>query len=136
MCSIRKPFIMTNEEVVARMWEAYKAGMRFSPDAIKNWDTLEPLARKSFDNWLVDPEHFPELLEENLKKKKRENDSSLVIDISEVMRCMKEHTTTFGGYTRYVVGDLCTRGIIGIFISENWMASSEFEDTCENFSRT
>lgn len=53
---------MTSEEVIARMWEAYKAGMCKNLGLSSEEVTWTPAAREDFLRWLGDPEHFPELL--------------------------------------------------------------------------
>lgn len=53
---------MTNEMIRARMWEAYKAGVAKSVGLDPDEVTWTDSARKDFDRWLADPEHFPELV--------------------------------------------------------------------------
>lgn len=54
---------MTNEEVIARMWEAYKAGIEHCNG--KDGQMIPERHRSYFDTWLANSEHFPELLEED-----------------------------------------------------------------------
>jgi hypothetical protein len=53
--------IMTSDEVKARMWEAYKAGVASLLSSDLEPEDIEG-ARKQYDEWLA--ENYPKLLEE------------------------------------------------------------------------
>ena len=56
---------MTNEEIRARMWEAYKAGIKSEYWSAS--DAYMEEGRARFDKWLASPEHFPELLTDDVQ---------------------------------------------------------------------
>jgi hypothetical protein len=56
---------MTNEEVITRMWEAYKAGGVYAPPK-SNLVEGKSFKEQSFDEWIGDT--FPKLLEADTLK--------------------------------------------------------------------
>lgn len=116
---------MTNEEIRARMWEAYKAGIKMflggDTDTTSDED-FERGFREEFHEWLTSPEHFPELLEDENKVFTGFDTSDIQDDITPnaLMLCIKSHETTYDGYTHYHYHDTMQRSEIGVFISDNW----------------